>query len=205
MTIAGGTGSGKTYWLKNLISDQRHCLPKPFGRILYCYSIYQPMFDEMLLIEPRIEFYEGLPKEQLENVPDFGSDINALIVLDDLVTELANDEDLTKLFCRFSHHAYLNCIFVTQNFFHEGKEIRNVTRNSHYLVFTKSPRVAASLQTINRQIFPGKKNYLIEAYQSATKKRYGYLLIDLHPATQDKLRVREGIFEREQPMAYLPR
>jgi hypothetical protein len=205
MTVSGGTGSGKTVWLKRLLENQSHCVDEPFGRVMYCYGIYQPIFDELRETVPHIEFFEGLPKEEFENPANFGDGVNALLILDDLMSDLANDGELTNLFCRFSHHAHVNCVFVLQNFYHEGKQIRNVTRNSHYLVFTKSPRATSIVQTLGRQLFPGKKDFLVDAYQKATKKPYGYLLLDLHPASDEKLRVREGLLPDEQPYCYLPK
>jgi hypothetical protein len=205
MTVSGGTSSGKSFWIKTLLQNQEHCVDRPFKRVMYCYSVYQPLFDELRRTVPEIEFHEGLPKEEFQNPDNFGSELNALVVIDDLMSELANDEELTNLFCRFSHHAYVNCVFVLQNFYHEGKEIRNVTRNSHYLVFTKSPRAMSVVQTLGRQLYPGKKNFLTDAYTQATKKPFGYLLLDLHPATDEKLRVREGVLPDEQPLCYLPK
>jgi hypothetical protein len=205
MTVSGGTGSGKSFWLKSLLENQSHCVDKPFGRVMYCYGIYQPLFDTLRESVPDIEFFEGLPKDEFENYDKFGADVNALVVLDDLMSELANDSELTNLFCRFSHHAHVSCAFVLQNFFHEGREIRNVTRNSHYLVFTKSPRATSVVQTLSRQLYPGRKDFLTDAYAKATKKPFGYLFLDLHPASDEKLRVREGLLPDEQPYCYLPK
>ena len=48
-----------------------------------------------------------------------------------------------------------------------------------------------------------KANYaerviLIEAFQDATKEAHGYLLIDLKPSTEDKLRVRTGLLPSDK-------
>ena len=36
---------------------------------------------------------------------------------------------------------------------------------------------------------PRKSQFLIEAFQDATKEAHGYLLIDLKPSTEDNIRV----------------
>jgi hypothetical protein len=46
-------------------------------------------------------------------------------------------------------------------------------------------------------MFPGKAKYFQDAYLDATKKRGGYLLLDLKPETPDDWRVRTNIFPEE--------
>ena len=54
-------------------------------------------------------------------------------------------------------------------------------------------------------MYPGKNNFLIDAYKDATEKQaYGYLFIDLYQDTPPELRVRSKILPIEQPhYAYL--
>jgi hypothetical protein len=52
-------------------------------------------------------------------------------------------------------------------------------------------------------MYPGCGQYLIEAYKDATEKAYSYLLIDLHPQTEDKYRLRAKIFPDERQVVYV--
>ena len=44
---------------------------------------------------------------------------------------------------------------------------------------------------------------MIEAFQNATSAPYVYLLIDLKQETDDKLRLRTGIFPEDEQYVYL--
>jgi hypothetical protein len=54
-------------------------------------------------------------------------------------------------------------------------------------------------------MYPGKGHFLIEAFKDATSKAFGYLLIDLKPDTDEKYRVRTGIFNDELQYVYVPK
>ena len=71
--------------------------------------------------------------------------------------------------------------------------------NAHYLVIFKNPRDANQLATLARQMYPGNSKFLIEAFGDATRKPYGYLLIDLKPDTEDRIR----IFSDESQIVYV--
>lgn len=190
--LAGPTGSGKTVFVKKLI-DFKMFEPMP-THIVYCYGVYQPLFNSM----KNVTFEEGLPS-------NLGSLRNALIIIDDLMTELAGDTRLSNLFTKGSHHRNLSVIFITQNFFHQGKEMRNIHLNSHYIVLYKNPRDKSQVTHLARQMFPGKTKAFQEIYQDATAPAYGYLFIDLRPETDERLRMRTGIFPQDKYFVYEPR
>ena len=52
-------------------------------------------------------------------------------------------------------------------------------------------------------MYPGKSQFLIEAYQDATKNPHGYLFIDLKPNTNELLRIRTGILPQDTHYVYL--
>ena len=55
--IAGPSSSGKSVICMRLIRKARECIAPPPERIVYCYSVYQPIFDQY----PNVEFVERLP------------------------------------------------------------------------------------------------------------------------------------------------
>ena len=64
-TIVGGTGTGKSSWVFKFLRK----LPDMFGdtptkTVMYCYGIYQPLFDEIKRVIPAILFHEGLPDKE---------------------------------------------------------------------------------------------------------------------------------------------
>jgi len=80
--------------------------------------------------------------------------------------------------------------------------MRTISLNTHYLFLFKNPRDSQQITTLARQMYPGKSQYLIESYQDATKKPYGYLCIDLKAETPDFLRLRTLI--TDVPRVYIP-
>lgn len=190
--VSGPTGSGKTVFIKKLI-DYKMFHPMP-TKIVYCYGSYQPLFNSM----KNVTFEEGLPS-------NLNSLRNCLIIFDDLMAELASDSRLSNLFTKGSHHRNLSVIFITQNFFHQGKEMRNIHLNSHYLVLYKNPRDKSQVMHLARQMFPGKTKAFQEIFQDATTPAYGYLFVDLRPETDECLRMRTGIFPHDKYYVYEPR
>ena len=86
-----------------------------------------------------------------------------------------------------------------QNLFISSPEFINISRNSHYLFLTKSPRDKSQISTLAKQISPGNNSYVTESYKDATKKPYGYLLLDFTQKSEEKIRLRTNIFPSEAP------
>ena len=61
-TVSAGTNSGKTTLIFQILCD-KYAFKEPVDRILYCYGVYQPLFDEMKAKIPKIQFHEGLPDD----------------------------------------------------------------------------------------------------------------------------------------------
>ena len=190
--ISGPTGSGKTYFVKKLI-DYEMFDPMP-PTIVYCYGSYQLLFQSMR----NVQFEDGLP-------PSIGSLRNALVIIDDLMCELANNSQLSRLFTKGSHHRNLSVIFITQNLFHQGKEMRNIHLNSHYMVLFKNPRDKSQIMHLAKQMYPGKSKSFQQAFLDATLPEFGYLFIDLRPETNDVCRLRTHIFDADKCVIHEPR
>ena len=117
--------------------------------------------------------------------------------------ELSNDPRITSLFTKGCHHRNLSVIFILQNIFHRGKELRDMSLNCHYLVLFKSPRDSSQINHLAKQMFPGHVKYMQESFQDATSRPYGYLLCDLKPETPTVFRLRTNVFPGETQFAYV--
>ena len=73
-----------------------------------------------------IEFNQGIPEDIDE--PDY------------LDVFQRKDKRIADLFTKGSHHRNLSVIYIVQNIFHQGKEMRIISLNAHYIVLFKSPR-----------------------------------------------------------------
>jgi hypothetical protein len=192
--VAGPTGCGKTLFTFKFISEAQSIISPPPEKIIYCYSIYQQIFDEF----PSVVFNEGLPDSS-----QFDGKHRYLLILDDMMSQVNNS--VSDLFTRVSHHQNVSVMFLTQNIFHQSKHSRNISLNSHYLVLFKNPRDAMQVATLGRQMYPGKAKFLVEAFSDATSKPFGYLLLDLKADTEQKYRVRTNIFSDERQYVYVPK
>lgn len=193
MLIAGPSGCGKTYWLKKLLtSADRFIKPEP-SVITYFYSEYQPIFDEM----PMVEFVKGLPESLIEKMDGKSAQ---LIIIDDLMAESASSKIISQLFTKGSHHRNLSVILITQNFFMKGIESRNISLNSHYIVLFKNPRDKSISSMLARQMFPNKIAKFRNVYEHATSKPYSYLFIDLKSDTPEEVRLLSNVLGEDEIM-----
>ncbi|GFX98715.1 uncharacterized protein TNCV_2567281 [Trichonephila clavipes] len=192
MMICGPSNSGKTFFVRRILETK---LIKPFPpKIIWCYGIYQKLFEKM----SDIEFHEGIPSG-VENIT------NALIIIDDLMNEVGDDKKLSNLFTKGSHHRDISVIFILQNIFCKGKQIRNISLNTSYLCCFKNVRDKQQISCLARQMYPSQSKFLLESYDDATKVPYGYLFIDLKPETNERLRIRTSIFPGDKNIVYVPR
>lgn len=197
--IAGPTMSGKTHFLvKALKADLIQ--PRP-SRIIWVYGERQPIFAEVEAAFPNVEFTPEMAEDQLATIE---SRENNLVIIDDLMNETGDCENLAKLFTKGAHHRNLTVVFIIQNLFHQAKCMRAVSLNSHYMVLFKNPRDCGQISTLALQMYPKNRKFLLDAFEDATTNRFGYLVLDLHPATPEDLRVRTGILPGDAAIVYLP-
>lgn len=95
--ICGSTQSGKTYFTKLLLQNAKGMFTKPVQKIIYAYSEYQNIFDDMKTANPGIIFHQGLPSK--EDIDQYTEDIDhTVLVLDDLMLKIVQSEDCVHLF-----------------------------------------------------------------------------------------------------------
>lgn len=201
--VCGASGSGKTSFVQQCIERKEDMFTSVQPRrIIYFYGIYQELFD-MLASRYGVEFIKGAPS--VSDVEEYTTDVSqgidqkgtVLFVLDDLMDVVTREEHLCKLFTEGCHHRKMCTIFLTQNLFSTGKYSRTIARNTHYFVFTKTPRNSNIVEHLSRQVFNKKRQKTVsDAYEDVCS-RYGQqvLVIDLHPVSEDRFRIRSNIFE----------
>jgi len=198
--IAGPTYSGKTTFVKRLLhADMIEPAPQ---RIVWIYKEKgdESEFSELKREFPLVEFLSDLDIGRLDSLDPHERN---LVILDDVMSEAAESKGVAKIFTQGSHHRNMTVIFLVQNVFQKAKEMRTISLNTHYLVLYKNPRDQSQVRVLSYQMFPGQKNFLVDAYADATKQPHSYLLIDLHPETDDYYRVRTNIFPGEDFTAYV--
>ena len=206
--ISGVTGSGKTTLVHRLLVHKDALYTQSVHHIMYCMSVQQPLYAKMKETLS-ISFHEGVPTEQdLETFTD-GSQ-HTLIVLDDLMEEVVKSVDAQNLFTKYSHHRNISVVYVNQNMYASGPCSRNLSLNTQYFILLANPRDVGQIDVLSRQTGLGK--LLKESYKDCVQnKRYGYLLICLHPADveavgaspRSRARLHTDIFPGEHLVSYV--
>lgn len=199
--LVGTSGSGKSFFVKRLLENMKHTFSRCPDQIIWCYSSFQPMYDE-LAKTVKVKFFEGLP-ESLTEESIFPSNQHTLLVIDDCMDSGSNHDEIMKAFTMYRHHRKLSVMFLLQNLFHQGKHSRTISLNSNYFVLFKSPRDKMQIRILSQQMFPGQREYFLQSFNDATKDPYSYLIVDMRPECPEHLRLRTGLLPNQWPAVYL--
>ena len=183
LLVSGGTKTGKTTFVKKLLSNAQVMIDPPPENIKYFYSEYQDTFAGIKSLVPNIEFIEGVPDVIFDSI---NPKTRNLYIFDDMMGE--RDSVIAKLFTKKSHHGNLSVIYIVQNLFHQSKDHRTISLNASYIVLTKNVRDASQVIHLAKQIYPNNVKYFQQAYQMATAEPFSYLFIDLTPTCPDETR-----------------
>ena len=201
--ITGPSKCGKTYFVTDLLKKRQYMYqngdyPK---RILFCYAVQQPVYEELRNEVDNIQFHEGLPN--IQTINQFSDEHHNLIILDDMMKEAVNDRSIEKLFTIGSHHHKLSVYFISQNLFEGGKHARTISLNTEYYIIFKNPRDGGQLSTLARQIGAQFSHAIVEAYKDITRRTpYGYLFLDMTQNCSEDMRIRTRIFPNEHTIIY---
>ena len=198
MAICGTSQAGKTTFLVKLIQNAQNMFKVPPKKIMLAYKIWQPLYEE---IANQVTLVEGLPDPVATD--DMCSDgKHSLLILDDLMTELNESKICQDYFILKSHHNNCSVIWVSQNMFLPGKYSRTIALNTHIYVLFKNMRDKLQYSTFARQAFTGKGKAFMEIYEDCVKNKFGYLLVDLYPHSDDFLRLRTNVLPGETTYVY---
>ena len=219
MIVSGPTSSGKTYFVRQLLENYnqmttfnggsgggRGCdKPEPIN-VLWSYGQEQNLF-KVPMKDVRVQYLEGMI--EVEDLKRNGGVPN-VVVLDDLMIEAVNNKEITNLFTRISHHLNISVIFIIQNLFVQGREVRNISMNAHYHILFKNKRDREQTSRFGRQLLgKGFGAFFEWAFSKATSRLFGYLVIDNHPRSKEEYQLRSYIFPWENvkgsPVIYIPK
>ena len=181
--IAAPSGSGKTVLVERLLREKK-VFESPPKKIVYAYDRWQPRFERMQ--RDGMVFFQGIPDPThlATWFPQGG-----VLVLDDLMEEGGQDKRVLDLFTKDSHHRNITVLFLTQDLFPPGKFAKTINRNAHYIIAFKNPRDKTGIRNILMQMYPDQWRRVLELYSRITARPFGYLMLDVHPASDDRYRL----------------
>jgi hypothetical protein len=180
--IGAPSQSGKSYFVYQILKNNKTLFKPIVNKFLYCYSEWQPLYEKMMVEIDNITFIKGIP--EVENIN------NSVIILDDLMSQVVDDKNVLNLFTVGSHHRKNSVIFLTQNIYEKGKYARTISLNAHYFVLFKNRRDQEQILHLARQIYPGETKFFKEVFDLATCEKYGFLIVDLKQRSNNLLRLR---------------
>lgn len=183
--LSGPSGCGKSTLVQEIIKRLSDVFDRPPTNVIYCYSRYQSLYDEMKKNSPvPMEFLEGLD-EQLRPRP------RTLLIIDDLQN---SSKAIVDFFTKHSHHSDVDVIYLVQNLFLSTPHHRTCNLNTQILCVFKNPRDKLQITCLAKQIYPNNNKFLMDAYAQATKVAHGYLVLNLQQNTPEHLRLRDSFF-----------
>ena len=176
--------------------------PAPVRKLLF-YRQKQPIYDEWSQSGLLDEMSEGMPDKNdlLARLSEYKDNGGCLIFFDDMSSLVQNyEEDFVHYWTVVSHHYNVSFFLVLHSLF--SPALRMLSLNTHRFFLTKSPRDVSQVRTLASQAFPGRSSFVVHAYEDATSRQYGFLILDFSPNCNSKLRVVANIFGEEPPSTY---
>ena len=95
------------------------------------------------------------------------------------------------------HHQNITVLYLCQDMFPPGKYAKTITRNAHYIAAFKNPRDQLGMKNLLLQTFPTCWQDMMDVYQKVTERPFGYTVLDLHPASDDRKRLFSHLLTHE--------
>ena len=198
MIISGPSQSGKTTLVERIIKTKNTMVKPQIAKITWFYGS-ESSITKLRDTYPDIKFCSGLPN--INEIEKFDSDVNRLMIIDDLMCEKDSEGVLVDLFTKSSHHRNISVIFIVHNVFE--KYLRTVNINAKYMIMFKNPRDQSQIRVLGTQMFGSGDNLVKKAYADISKEPHAYLLLNFSQDAKPCERVRTKIFPYEENIFYI--
>ena len=203
--VAGPTGSGKTVMTRTLIRHRSQMFEKPPVAVHYCYKEYQPVIFGEMEKQDGVMFHQGVPS--MEKMKSWSRAVDGghlLVILDDMQNEIVKNPEMATVFSVLSHHSNISVMCLVQNIFPQARYSRDISLNCGYMILMNTKRDRCQLMSLARQLCPGNTRFFMSAYDDAVSEKYGFLLVDIHPATPAEHMLRSNIWPHQMTVVYRP-
>ena len=199
--IVGGSGSGKTNALLNLINNQ----PDLDKIYLYAKDLYEKKYQYLINKREKVGLnhfndpkafmeYSNDMQDLYENIEDYNpiKKRKILIVFDDIIADMINNNKLNpivpELFIR-GRTRNISVVFITQSY----KVPKDVRLNSTHFCIMKIPNKRELQQiALNHSSDIDFKDFM-NIYKKCTVEPYSFLVNDTTLPSDDPLRFRKNI------------
>ena len=200
--IIGGSWSGKTNALLNLIENQRD-IDKIY---LYAKDPYEAKYQYLVNkregvginhfndLKAFIEYSNDM-SDVYKNINNYNpeKDNKILIVFDDMIADMIRNKKLnsivTELFIR-CRKLNISLVFISQSYFKVPKDVRN---NSTHFFIMKIPNKREPQKIALNHLSDIVSREFIKIYRKYTNTPYSFLVIDNMLPSDDPLRLRKNL------------
>ena len=201
--IIGGSGSGKTNALLNLINNQ----PDIDKIYLYAKDPYEDKYQYLInkresvglkhFNDPKafIEYSNDM-HDVYKNIDNYNPDKEnkILIVFDDMIADMIHNKKLnsivTELFVR-GRKLNISLVFITLSYFKVPTDVRLNT--THFLIAKNPNNRELQKITINHSSDINTKDFS-DIYKKYTDKQHSFFVIDTTLPSNNPLRFRKNVF-----------
>lgn len=210
--ISGGSNSGKTYLIEQILKNHRACFQEPIEELHWVYhkfadnpTIFSRLTNSFNEQNIPITFHSEYPDSEITNNTLFKKprSSHGCIVFDDIYQSPKQIPSLFNIWNILSHHQHFTAILVVQNLSgstpNQKSALSTLLRSTNYLILFASRRCMPTVRNLAISLFPGENNKIIQPfkYLLAAQIPYNYLVIDL-TTENELLLVRErGILSHE--------
>ena len=201
--IIGGSGSGKTNVLLNLIENQ----PDIDKIYLHAKDPYEAKYQYLINKRESVGInhfdnpkafikYSNDIRDVYKNINYYNPNKeNKLIVFDDMIADMIHNKKLdslvTELFIR-GRKLHISLVFITQSYF---KDPKDVTLNTTHFFIAKISNKRELQQIVTNHSSDIRTEDFINIYRKCTGKPYSFLVIDTTLASDNPLRFRKVSFK----------
>ena len=200
--IIGGSGSGKTNALLNLINNQ----PDIDKIYLYAKDPYEAKYQYLINKREKVGLddfddpkafieYSNDMQDVYKNTDDYNlrKKRKVLIVFDDMIADMINNNKLNPIVNEFfiiGRKLNISIVFITQSYFKVAKDVRS---NSTYFFIMKIPNKRELQQiALNHSSDIDFKDFR-KIYKKYTKEPYYFLVNDTALPSDDTLKFRKNL------------
>ena len=199
--IAGGSGSGKTNTLLNLINNE----PNTDKIYLYAKDPYEAKYQYLINKREKVGLdhfddpkafmeYSNDIQDVYKNIENYnpGKNRKVLIVLDDMIADMINNKKLnpivTELFIR-GRKLNIFIVFITQSYFKLPKDVR--LNSTHFFIMKILNKRELQQIVLNHSSDIDSKDFM-KIFKKYTAEPYSFLVNDTTLPSDDPLRFRKN-------------
>ena len=199
--VSGGTGSGKSTLIRNILRNVNEMFTQEVSRIFYVYNEPLSFFPEF---EGEVEFINNI--DNLD-VDDLNHDKkHKLLVLDDQLEHFTKNKtgsEISRLFTVKSHHTNTSVMFLSQTLFFNSQHFRLMNKNAQYVILLSNIRDRSQVKVLAQQIFADNAStFMKNVYDVELREQFSYLVLNLHPSSKE-VSVHTGILPDDVEILYI--